>query len=250
MKFSRFFIYFVTFILILPLTGCGQKESADHGHEESSAGASFKQGKGVILTDETRKILEVQVADVIDEKLPQVLRFNVQIFGETHRFTHQNLDHTGCDVHGSGFLPPDRAALVQPKQPVKLLTSSNETMDGFVVSKQEALAHGETEIVVGVTSTGTKLKDGEFVQAIIELPREEAVTVIPRVALLQTSQGTFVYVVNGNAYLRTAVKAGSETNDKIEIVDGLFSGDQVVTKPVETLWLIELRATKGGGHSH
>ena len=36
----------------------------------------------------------------------------------------------------------------------------------------------------------------------------------------------------------------------VEITDGLLAGDQVVTKPVETLWLIELRATKGGGHSH
>jgi len=36
----------------------------------------------------------------------------------------------------------------------------------------------------------------------------------------------------------------------VEIVDGLLAGDAVVTKPVQTLWLIELRATKGGGHSH
>jgi multidrug efflux pump subunit AcrA (membrane-fusion protein) len=46
------------------------------------------------------------------------------------------------------------------------------------------------------------------------------------------------------------VKTGSEADGKIEITDGLFQGDQVVAKPVETLWLIELRATKGGGHSH
>lgn len=265
MKPFRFFIYLVALTMTLSLAGCGQKENPEHGHdsekgegkeeeghghEDSSSGASFKPGKGVILSEETRTILGLATVDVTEEKLPQVVRFNVQIFGETHRFAHENLDHTGCDVHGSGFLPPDRAVLIKPKQQVKLLTAFNETMDGFVVVVQEKIAQGETEIVVGVTGAGSKLKDGDFVQATISLSREDAVTVIPRTALLRTSQGTFVYVVNGNAYSRTAVKVGTETDDKIEITDGLFSGDQVVTKPVETLWLIELRATKGGGHSH
>jgi hypothetical protein len=255
MKFSRFFIYFLALaITILPVgCGCGEKSGSEeegHGHEESPSGASFKPGKGVTLADETRKILGVEVADVTEEKLPRVIRFNVQIFGETHRFMHLDMDHTGCDIHGSGFLPPEKAVFVESKQPVKLLTSANETMDGFVVAVQKQLAHGETEIVVGVTGASAKLKDGEFAAATIMLPRDEIVTVIPSSALLRTAEGTSVYTVNGDAYYRTAVKAGSEADGKIEIFDGLFAGDQVVTKPVETLWLIELRATKGGGHSH
>jgi len=246
----RFFIYFIALAVTMLPAGCGNKESGGHGEEESPSGASFKPGKGVYLTDETSKILGLQVADVIEEKLPQMVRFNVQIYGETHRYLHSDVDHTGCDVHGSGFLPPERVILVEPKQPVKLLTVDNETMDGFVVAVQKTFAYGETEIVVGVTNAGTKLKDGEFVSATITLPREEAVTVVPSSALLRTSEGAFVYTVNGEAYYRTAVKTGNETDGKIEITDGLFQGDQVVVKPVETLWLIELRATKGGGHSH
>ena len=80
--------------------------------------------------------------------------------------------------------------------------------------------------------------------------REEAVAAIPQSALLRTTEGSFVYAVNGDAYFRTAVKTGAEVDGWIEITDGLLAGDQVVTRPVETLWLIELRATKGGGHSH
>ncbi len=74
--------------------------------------------------------------------------------------------------------------------------------------------------------------------------------VVPQSALLRTSEGTFVYAVNGDAYFRTAVKVGTEADGWVEITDGLLAGDAVVTKPVQTLWLIELRATKGGGHSH
>jgi hypothetical protein len=251
MKSFRSLIFLLALLAAVLPAGCGSQErEEEHGHEESSSGASFNPGKGVILTDETRKILGVEVADVTEEKLPRFVRFNVQIFGETHRFMHLSMDHTGCDIHGSGFLPPEKASLVESKQPVKLLTSGNETMDGFVVAVKNQLAHGETEIIVGVTGASEKLKDGEFAAATITLPRDEAVTVVPRSALLRTAEGTFVYTVNGGAYYRTVVKVGSETDDKIEITDGLFTGDQVVTQPVETLWLIELRATKGGGHSH
>ena len=250
MKPFRFFIHFVALGAILLQAGCGPKESKGHDEDESPSGASFKAGKGIFLTDETRNILGLKIADVSEEKLPQVIRFNLQIYGETHRFMHSDVDHSGCDVHGSGFLPPDKALLIEPKAPVKLLAANNESINGFVVAVQKTLAHGETEIIVGVANTGTKLKDGEFVHATITLPREQPVTVIPSSALLRTIEGAFVYTVNGDAYYRTTVKTGSQSDGKIEITDGLFSGDQVVTEPVQTLWIIELRATKGGGHSH
>jgi multidrug efflux pump subunit AcrA (membrane-fusion protein) len=73
---------------------------------------------------------------------------------------------------------------------------------------------------------------------------------VPRSALLDTATGTFVYVVNGPAYLRTPVKVGVMSTDYIEITDGLYAGDAVVSAPVNQLWLSELRLTKGGGHSH
>jgi hypothetical protein len=46
------------------------------------------------------------------------------------------------------------------------------------------------------------------------------------------------------------VRTGAESSEYIEITDGLYAGDIVVSNPVEMLYLIELRATKGGGHSH
>ena len=246
-------------------TGCGKKhkegdghdhdkmEGKDDGHghdEESPSGAAFKAGRGITLTDETRKILGVEVVDVTERKLPKQLRFSVQVFGEKHHHTFNQQDHSGCDVHGAGLVPSDSAAAVKPGQPVELRKGTNTELAGVVVAVQKALALGESEIVVGVSNASATLKSGEFVTATISLPREEAVTVVLRSAVLRTSEGTFVYAANGDAYLRTPVKTGSEADGWLEITDGLLAGDQVVTKPVETLWLIELRATKGGGHSH
>ncbi|MDP3920374.1 MAG: efflux RND transporter periplasmic adaptor subunit [Candidatus Omnitrophota bacterium] len=244
-------------VAMLPL-GCGRKEDnhgkekveSGHSDEESPSGATFKAGKGITLSEETSKILGLEIVDVTEELLPEVVQLNIQIFTETHRFADFDIDHTGCQFHGSGFLPSDKVALVKPKQPVKFKTSRGEMRDGFVVAVQKPLTHGEIEIIVGVTTVDSNLKDGEFVSATISVPRNKPVTVIPSSALLRTAEGTYVYAVNGDAYYRTAVTAGGSADEKIEITDGLYAGDQVVVKPVETLWIIELRATKGGGHSH
>lgn len=126
MKQSRLTIYFLAVLTFVSLAGCDAKESKNVEHEESPSGASFKHGKGVMLTDETSKILGLEIVEVAEEKLPRVVRFNIQIFGETHRFTHLDVDHTGCDIHGSGFLPADKASLVESKQPVKLLTDKTK----------------------------------------------------------------------------------------------------------------------------
>ena len=226
------------------------KEEA-HGHEEESpSGASFKVGTGVMLTDETRKILGVEVADVAEQKLPLQISFNVQIFGEKHSHAIRENDHTGCDVHGSGFVPLDKAAALRVGQPVQIQTRTNEALAGVVLAMERTTSLGESEVIVGLTNVTAQLKAGDFVAAVVTLPREDVVTVIPRSALLRTSEGTFVYAVNGDAFFRTPVKVGSEAGDMLEITDGLFAGDAVVTKPVETFYLIELRATKGGGHCH
>lgn len=247
----------------LLLVGCGHTEGDDHAHEaghshddghghgeESPSGASFKAGKGVSVTGETRELLGVEVADVAERKLPNQIRLTVQVFGEKHDHLLNAEDHSGCDVHGSGFVSTNTAAVLKLGQTVELLKTANGPLGGVVLAVQKALALGESEVVIGVSNATATLTPGEFIQARVNLPREDAVLVIPESALLRTSEGSFVYAVNGDAYFRTAVKTGSEADGWVEISDGLLAGDQVVTKPVQTLWLIELRATKGGGHSH
>jgi hypothetical protein len=259
-----------TVALAFALTGCGHPhaDSDDHDHgegeahghdhshdesheEESAFGATFMAGKGVRLAEETRKHLGVEVAKVTERNLPVQIPLTVQVFGEKH---HHHLlnpeDHAGCDTHGSAFLPPNDAARVKPGQPVEVLKSTNRPLHGVVLQVQPALALGESEIVVGVSNATASLLPGEFVRARIHLSRDARVTAIPQSALLRTAEGNFVYVVNGDAYLRTAVKTGAETEGWIEITAGLFAGQSVVAEPAQTLYLIELRATKGGGHSH
>lgn len=267
MKRARFRASIVVFTLAGALfSGCGDKhgekdghsyghEKAEgkdgHGHEkETPSGASFKAGKGVILTEETRRSIGVETAEVTERKLPLEVRFNAQVFGENHKPTAEETEHAECTAKASGLLAQTQAMSLKAGQPVMMKPESGEPLGGIVLRVNQALAIGDAEVVVGVTNAGAKLKPGEFVLTRIPIARERSVTVVPSSAVLRAADGTFVYTVNGDAYFRTAVKVGGEAEGFVEITDGLLSGDVVVTRPVEKLWLIELRATKGGGHSH
>lgn len=219
-------------------------------HEESPSGASFRPGKGVSITEETREILGLEIATATEEKLSQEIRCNVQVYGDPHHFPGIDPERTGCDVHGSGFLTEEKASLVRPDLKVVLKAPDGQALEGFVVAIQKATAIGEAEVIIGVLNAESKLKDGQFFEATISLPRDEAVITIPKEAVLKTLEGTFVYISKDDYFLRTAVKVGNTIDGKTEVMEGVASGDAVVTKPAETLWLIELRATKGGGHSH
>ncbi len=182
--------------------------------------------------------------------MPNQVRLTVQVFGEKHHHLLNPEDHAGCNMHSSGFLSTNIAASVKAGQPVQVFDSTNNRLSGVVLAVQKALALGESEVIIGISNATAALQPGEFLAARIQLPRDDTVTSIPHSALLRTSEGAFVYVVNGESYLRAAVKVGTETDGWVEITDGLLAGDQVVARPVQTLWLIELRATKVGGHSH
>jgi len=248
-------------------TGCGPKNSGApdahatesheegdghaHGEEgESAAGATFKPGKGVIVTEETKKILGLEVADVSEERLPAETRFTAQIFGERHHHLPNPADHSGCDVHGSGLVSEEVASNLKKGDSVLIQIPAREPLRGVILAIQKAVALGESEVIVGISNAIAVLQAGEFVPASIIHPVEQPTATVPRSALLRTSEGTFAYTVNGDAYFRTPVRTGAESGGRIGITDGLLPGDQVVVKPVQTLWLIELRATKGGGHSH
>ncbi len=112
-------------------------------------------------------------------------------------------------------------------------------------------AVNSVEAILQIPDPRKTLKVGEFVSgSVMESGAEETVLTIPRSAVLETAIGKFAFVQNGDYLLRTAITTGAESTDYAEITNGIYAGDVVATKPVETLYLIELRATKGGGHSH
>jgi len=70
---------------------------------------------------------------------------------------------------------------------------------------------------------------GEYVNVSTELGRLKDATVVPVIAVQQSDQGAFVYVVkDGGKAAKVAVKVATTRGDKAVITDGIKPGDHVV----------------------
>jgi hypothetical protein len=225
-------------VTALTFAGCGKKESAsghdghDHGdahgqaEEEEIAPAKFKEGQGLQLAAETSAALGTKTAEVEERAVTHAYEVTASVFD------------AGPPARASSLVPSEIADELEKHPPAeaKLLAVRRDLKNALM----------QVEIVLELPGTPAV---GTTISLTLRAPAREGVAV-PRAAVLRSATGTFVYVVNGAYLLRTPVQTGASDGEYIEILDGLYAGDVVVTAAVEQLWLTELRLTKGGGHSH
>ncbi len=214
--------------------------------EGERAGVTFKEGVGVRLEAETRAAIGLDVAEVEERSSPVELQLTAQVYREAHEAS-QNQGEPAGFAYASAWVDPTDAKRLTPGLPLRIPGTTGTVLR---VDRTMSSSGGRVEVLLQMKNGERAWRIGDFVPARPVLPEETSFTMIPREALLETAYGPFVYVVNGESFLRTAVTTGARRGDFTEITDGLYSGDEVVVRPVETLYLIELRATKGGGHSH
>lgn len=221
----------------LLLAGCGKKASSEAGHDHSEhaegeegeeGGVTFKEGHGLQFSPEVIKALVLVTAGAEERSLAAELNITAQVFALTPRLL------------ASALLPVEQAA------PLEKSSFSGAKL--VRIDRSAVLATRLVDLVFELDASAAH-KVGDFVTLALTVEPTSVLTV-PRSAVLDGATGTFVYVDNGGAYLRTPVKVGARSSDFVEIADGLYAGDIVVVSPVDQLWLAELRLTKGGGHSH
>ena len=254
--------------LSLGVLACGQKEpkhsDADgheheegdehgdrHDHGEEAAGARYAEGKGISLLDETKEAIGLEVAEAEERKLAPVVPLEAQVYR-----TADEPSRPGGEQAGSAYA----TAFVNPRLAEKLKGGESATLKAHDASYEARVwridlvskeAVNSVEAILQIPDPRKTLTVGEFVSgSVTQSDAEETVLTIPRSAVLETATGKFAFVQNGSYLLRTLITTGAENADYAEITDGIYAGDVVATNPVETLYLIELRATKGGGHSH
>jgi multidrug efflux pump subunit AcrA (membrane-fusion protein) len=212
-------------------------------------GASFKEGAGVLLSEESRQAIKLEIADVEDRTIALDVKITAHVYRESGEASHNSEEISGY-AYASALVTPKVAE--QMGVGTKVQVTGPATATGSVIRQEKNLVEsgGLVEVIIQIEDTVQNWKIGSFALVSPAQLREREAMVIPGSAVLESAFGDFVFVVNGNAYLRTPVTIGQRNVESVEILDGLFSGDQVVTHPVETMYLIELRATKGGGHCH
>jgi hypothetical protein len=257
-------------VISLGFSACGAKpadhSAADaHAHEESgdngdrhhhhhgqeSAGARYAEGKGITLLDETKEAIGLELAEAEERKLAPVLPLEAQVYRAANEPTRPGGEKT-ASAYATALVSLELAEKLKGGESGTFKTDDARYQARVwridLVSKD---AVNSVEAILQIPDPGNTLAVGEFLSgSITEAGTEATVLTIPRSAVLETATGKFAFVQNGDYLLRTAVDTGVESPEYIEITDGLYPGDIVATKPVETLYLVELRLTKGGGHSH
>jgi hypothetical protein len=214
-------------------TACSKSDAASSSGNELAPenGAQFKEGEGLSLTDEMKKAIGLQIADVGEEKVGSAITVSLIAMKANE---------------ASGWLAPHQAAMVKAGAVAELRNEDNSTVIKGTVLRVEQMPFGTLGDHEVTITTTEPLTVGARLKATFRSPAGDAVPAIPRAALLKTAEGTFVYAVNGSFYVRTPVKVGAMNESHVEITDGLYSGDQIVTTPVMSLWLAELQVLRGG----
>jgi hypothetical protein len=214
------------------------QESAGHGVEPWS----FKEGRGVLLSEAARKALGVEVAPVEFGAIDQTTdRHSAQIY-RTAGESPQGV------AAASLWLPPSQAKPVSIGQIVEVLHNKT-TKAARVASKRTGANNGSSlvEILLEIDDKEGTLRLGDFVTASFNAPGgTRQSTFVGSAAVVESVRGTFVYALNGESYLRTPVRLGARSGDRVEITDGLFEGDEVVARGAKDIWLVELQAVNGG----
>ena len=227
---KRRFAFFASALL---LAGCGGDAGPGPEEHEHGGESVFSEGKGLRLAEETRQALGLKTAEVSLRPIEPVLHFTAQVYEASE----------GASARATATVEES----VRPGERVSFLLDG-KTRAG-AVEAVEAAPFGKSEVLLALADPERKLTVGAFVPISVRRPGIDA-PAIPRSAVLETATGKFAFVQNGDFLLRTPIQTGREGGDAVEITDGLYEGDVVAAQPVETLHLIELRATKGGGHSH
>jgi hypothetical protein len=204
---------------------------------------SFKEGRGITLSEVARRATSISVAPVESAELtPERNGIAAQVYRSAAESTDQKT------AAASLWVPSAEAATLSVGQTVALSNGQSEFPATVAAVKATTQAGAPLEILLTVNDEGAKLRVGDFLQARVgqgDAKRREATT-IPASAVIESVRGNFVYAANGGAFLRTPVTLGSRQGDRIEVVDGLFEGDEIVTAGASSLWMIELQAVNGG----
>ncbi|HEV8633792.1 MAG TPA: efflux RND transporter periplasmic adaptor subunit [Chloroflexota bacterium] len=126
---------------------------------------------------------------------------------------------------------------IQPGQPAKISLAAlpGEPLSGRVQLIAPTLdtrtRTAQVKVAPDAAALG-KLRPGMFAQVTVESERKQAALVVPRSAILPDGQPG-VFVVDGGVARRVAVKLGTQERDRVEVVEGLKEGDQVVLDAVD-----------------
>lgn len=251
---NRAFVFLGGFITLVALTACGPKTAASNNAPpaESQAGAkgedaSFDPDKGLYLPDATRQSMGVTTAPVQKKTFQAERMMKFQIFREADEQPLPGMSYRSGYAYASTILTDQKLSLEIGLEGEVLKKTDSQTALKATLFQLNALPNSsQIELLIEITDSKHQFTLGEFCTVRWQLTAVDAPLAVPDSTLLKTTEGDFVYVQKGDRFVRTAVKLGATGEGFTEITDNVAVGDIVVTNPVQTLWLTELKLKSGG----
>lgn len=231
----------------------GAHEEEEHDHHEGGEEAEFVEGKGLRLPEEMKKSLGIQIQTITETQLRTEVNETAQVYRSADEKARGTRRTRPGFAYASATIDTREAKSMMRGQMVELqpLSGASNVIQASIVDfdKQMEPFSEHWEAIIEIPDPEKRFAVGTFLKAMFPSSRIHSGFVIPKNALLDAAEGNFVYVEKGEYLARTPVTVGGTTSAGIEITGGLQPGERIVTKSVETLWLIELRLVKGGGHA-
>ncbi len=118
-------------------------------------------------------------------------------------------------------------------QPVKITTDvyPGKVFSGNVsfISPQADATHNYSVEIMMSNTERSLLRSGTFVYVDFSKNTAERMLVIPREALVESTRNASVYIVSDSIVHQQAIRTGKEVNGNIQVIEGLRTGDVVVT---------------------
>jgi membrane fusion protein, multidrug efflux system len=135
-------------------------------------------------------------------------------------------------VHVDFSLPQEEIARIAVGMPVRVEVEGQAgAVDAQVAAIEPTLDQFTRSIKVRarVSASAAKLAPGMFVSAHVILPEKQHVITAPATAIVHSSYGDSLFVLEGNKVRQQFVKLGGSRGDFVAVVDGLKPGQEVVS---------------------
>lgn len=93
-----------------------------------------------------------------------------------------------------------------------------------------ANSDGTYTIKINIPNTTGELKAGIFAEVYFAKSTSNNAVILPRDAVIDSDDGSYVYIADGNTARKVAVTVGIDTGDTIEVTSGVTINDKVVVK--------------------
>ncbi|MEZ5325880.1 MAG: hypothetical protein R3F19_12560 [Verrucomicrobiales bacterium] len=200
--------------------------------DNPNVGIKYDKKQGLFVTPFSAKLLGLKTADVGEQEITGKITLQAQVF---------DVFSSEGRALASAWLPQEDAEKLQSDAPITM----ERGFKGKIVSVASKV-NGQGEVLLEIEDKDGKLKVGNFLSGTVEVSSDGEVVVVPKDAVVNSSEGAFAYVNNGGWTARAQVEVGAEQDGLVEIIDGLYAGDVIVTTPVMTLWMTELALLKSG----